>query len=181
MSHHGSLSNTVDGERVSVAEAARRLGVSERTVYRYVKSGRLLSDNISGKTKVIIPKNDNCPEKSTIMSDKISEKIMELESVIERMTMAQQSLVEEQARLRTQLEQMGHLLDKALQANATLQTALLRFLSVGKDHGSSGSDVEKGRTNVSARVSPFSNLLRRWFALSAKENRDEETFRRKEE
>lgn len=62
------------GQVVSIAEAARRLGVSERTVYRRVKSGQIQRVNLSDtKIKSQVICDTIASESSVKVSDKTQE------------------------------------------------------------------------------------------------------------
>ncbi|HLI48836.1 MAG TPA: helix-turn-helix domain-containing protein [Chthonomonas sp.] len=113
---------------VTITEAARRLGVSERTIYRYVKNGKLKTDDVSGKIRVILPET-NLPNRE--MSDDVSqmsEKFRQYDERFERLAALLNSLLHEQERLYLEIDRIYSLLRDTLQSNERLQQALIDLL-----------------------------------------------------
>lgn len=125
---------------VTIAEAARRLGVSERTIYRYVKNGKLKTDNMSEKIRVLLPETIDDGMSDNI--SQISEKIRHYDEQFDRVVILLNRLLHEQERLQREMDRIYFLLRDTLQSNERLQQALIDLLKAKEREDMPGQSDE---------------------------------------
>jgi excisionase family DNA binding protein len=113
---------------VTIAEAARRLGVSERTIYRYIKNGKLKTDNMSEKIRVLLPEMHEVDDSTSDSVSQISEKIRHYDEQFDRVVTLLMQKAIQQERLQLEMGRIYFLLRDTLQSNERLQQALIDLL-----------------------------------------------------
>jgi len=127
---------------VTIAEAARRLGVSERTIYRYVKNGKLKTDNMSEKIRVLLPETNEIDDSMSDSVSQISEKIRHNDEQFDRVVTLLNRLLHEQERLQLEMDRIYILLRDTLQSNERLQQALIDLLKAKEREDMPGQSDE---------------------------------------
>jgi predicted DNA-binding transcriptional regulator YafY len=118
-----SDNNTSNPETVTIAEAARRLGVSERTIYRRLREGKIqradVSDNrltnVTISTMFSSQVTDNLSDNETVLSDKSYEEVLsvlkqemaEKDRLIANLLDNQRELVQTVNQLQQQLHELA--------------------------------------------------------------------------
>ncbi|CCW34242.1 DNA-binding protein, excisionase family [Chthonomonas calidirosea] len=136
------IENTVRG--VTISEAARRLGVSERTIYRYVKNGRLKTDNTSGKIRVLLQNIISDEEGLSKEVRQLSERFRQYDERFNRVIALLDGLRHEQGRLQHEIDRIYLLLKDALQSNERLQQALVDLLKAKEENKLDRANARNG-------------------------------------
>ncbi|MCS6777229.1 MAG: helix-turn-helix domain-containing protein [Chloroherpetonaceae bacterium] len=147
-----------EAESLTVTEAARRLNVSERTVYRMLQSGKIQRASMSDNRRTYVILNNDLslkgsrdqPTKTDTLSDMTSLQTMKAE-------------LEEKSRI------IGQLIENQRDMLQTIQQLQLQLSELARWILTQQKDNQEKQGNASATPQNSSSqtreLLRRWFRL----------------
>lgn len=148
--------SSLEAEPLTVTEAARRLNVSERTVYRMLRAGKIRRAILSDKRRTYVVISENFDLKKAAQTSDLTDRMPDQASL-----QTMQAELEEKSRI------IGQLIENQRDMLQTIQQLQLQLSELARWILTRQRDNQEKQTNGTSQSSNSQTreLLRRWFRI----------------